>query len=194
MDNHITYEDSTLGAGGEGEAILVLSCIFLDTCYLVDLLGPMCPGADEVRVGGTTPGAIIFGITRGSSTLTQESEGKESNFIGLLLVYHPEDVPEDNSVYVDPLLGGQGIEQMRPFIKNNSDICSGQPSTEEASIPIACRGVRRVDSSRERSVQSRASTTNNQNIEYIQRLILFHKCLMQLRRKSLVEVFSEKVE
>ncbi|KAI5649381.1 hypothetical protein M9H77_35386 [Catharanthus roseus] len=33
-------------------------------------------GEDGVGEGGTTPGVIIFGITRGSSALTQESEGK----------------------------------------------------------------------------------------------------------------------
>ncbi|KAI5667323.1 hypothetical protein M9H77_17176 [Catharanthus roseus] len=38
-------------------------------------------------------------------------------------------------------------------------------NTEGASIPIACRGVRRVDTNRGRSVQNSTSTTNNQNIE-----------------------------
>ncbi|KAI5681707.1 hypothetical protein M9H77_02935 [Catharanthus roseus] len=38
-------------------------------------------------------------------------------------------------------------------------------NTEGASIPIACRGVCRMDTSRGQSVQSSASTTNNQNIE-----------------------------
>ncbi|KAI5664460.1 hypothetical protein M9H77_23783 [Catharanthus roseus] len=107
----VTSVDSTLRAGGEGEALLVLGCFFLDNSYLVDLFGPVYPCVDGVGDGDTTPGATIFGITRGSSALTQESEGTRKNSsTGLLLVYLPEDISEDNSVYINPLTGGKGIE------------------------------------------------------------------------------------
>ncbi|KAI5678555.1 hypothetical protein M9H77_09505 [Catharanthus roseus] len=72
----VNFEDLALGARGEGEAILVLVCFFLDDCCLVDLPGAVCPSVDGVREGGTTPRAT-FGITRGSSSLTQESVGRE---------------------------------------------------------------------------------------------------------------------
>lgn len=35
----VTSKDSALGGGGAGEANLVLGCLFLDDCCLVEFLG-----------------------------------------------------------------------------------------------------------------------------------------------------------
>ncbi|KAI5681786.1 hypothetical protein M9H77_03014 [Catharanthus roseus] len=43
----VTLEDSALGAN-EGEAILVLSCFFLDDCCPVELPGPVCPNVNVI--------------------------------------------------------------------------------------------------------------------------------------------------
>ncbi|KAI5683118.1 hypothetical protein M9H77_04346 [Catharanthus roseus] len=48
-----------------------------DIYCLVHLPEPVCPGVDGVGEGSTTAGAIIFGITRESSSLTQESVGRD---------------------------------------------------------------------------------------------------------------------
>ncbi|KAI5653631.1 hypothetical protein M9H77_30818 [Catharanthus roseus] len=213
MENH----NSVLGRGGESEANLVLGCFFLDNCCLVHLSGPVCPCVDRVREGGTTPGATIFGITKGSNALTQESDVKKgtwkSNLTGLLLVDLPGDVLEDNNAYVDPLPGGKSVEQMSFFLENSNNICSGQPvptkyskrgsvwhfhqNTEGASIPITCRGVHRVDTSRGRSGNSSASTLNSEKTMRIlkdhSKEVLSHSLLLQFaailgRNRADVEV------
>ncbi|KAI5682448.1 hypothetical protein M9H77_03676 [Catharanthus roseus] len=105
----------------------------------VDLLGLVCPCVDGVGVSGTRPGAIFFGITRASSALTQESEGKErslwkSNLTGLLLAYLPEDVLEDHNAAIELLLGGKGIEHMSSFLQHSSRI-SNSPVALMAHMP-----------------------------------------------------------
>ncbi|KAI5680656.1 hypothetical protein M9H77_01883 [Catharanthus roseus] len=63
------------------------------------------------------------------------------------------------------------IQYLASSLRNKTDyqivrISSEQFSeTEGASIPIACKGTRRVDTSRGQSVKGSASTPNNKNIE-----------------------------
>ncbi|KAI5653143.1 hypothetical protein M9H77_30330 [Catharanthus roseus] len=168
MENH----KSALGGGGNSKATLVLDCFFLVDCCLVDLSGPVCP-VNGVRDSGTILGVVLFRIARGSSALTQDSEGIERS----LQPSRYSDVLENHSADIDLFLCGKGIEQMSSFLEDDSHISCGQlpqktlrrayKNTEGASIPIACRGVCRVDTSRGRSVQSSASTMNNQNIEIL---------------------------
>ncbi|KAI5649970.1 hypothetical protein M9H77_35975 [Catharanthus roseus] len=74
----VTSEDSAPEVVSEGEAMVVLVYFFLDDYCLIDVLGQVCPGVNIVVEGGITLGAIIFSITKGSISLTQESVGRES--------------------------------------------------------------------------------------------------------------------
>ncbi|KAI5649171.1 hypothetical protein M9H77_35176 [Catharanthus roseus] len=68
------------------------------------LSGLVCPCMDGVGEGCTTPEAIFFGISRGSS-----SWAWKSNLTGLLLVYLSEDVSKDNNANIDLFPDNKGI-------------------------------------------------------------------------------------
>ncbi|KAI5652722.1 hypothetical protein M9H77_29909 [Catharanthus roseus] len=93
----------------------------------------------------------VFEVCDCTNSTTMNRGTWKSNFTGLLLIYLPEDVSEDNSEDVDLFPYGKGIEQMSSFLENNTLRgargggvaarassalwCTGCASTNKISVP-----------------------------------------------------------